>query len=104
MLKVTITSTSIRRMQGTAKASGKPYDISFQDSWMHLMDKEGHPEPYPTKVEIMLPKDKDGAAVFYSPGEYLLHPSSIYVDGNGRLSVAPKLVKAASASAGKSAA
>ncbi|MFS2205136.1 single-stranded DNA-binding protein [Variovorax sp. Varisp36] len=94
MIKVQVTSTTVRRMQGTAKASGKPYDMSFQDVWMFLSDREGHPDPHPTKVEVNLPKDKDGAALFYAPGEYLLHPSSIYVDSKGRLSVAPRLVRA----------
>lgn len=103
MIKVTVSSTTVRRMTGNSKTTGKPYDMSFQDVWMHLLDREGHPDPFPTKVEINLPKDKDGAALFYAPGDYLLHPSSIYVDGKGRLSVAPRLAKAA-APAPKSAA
>ncbi|MDM0027777.1 single-stranded DNA-binding protein [Variovorax saccharolyticus] len=103
MIKVSVTSTAVRRMTGNAKATGKPYDMSFQDVWMHLLDREGQADPYPTKVEIILPKDKDGAALFYAPGEYFLHPSSIYVDNRGGLSVAPKLAKAA-APAPKSAA
>ncbi|MFS2163291.1 single-stranded DNA-binding protein [Variovorax sp. Varisp62] len=94
MIKVSVTSTSVRRMQGNAKATGKPYDMSFQDVWMFLSDREGNPDPHPTKVEISLPKDKDGAALFYAPGDYLLHPSSIYVDSKGKLSVAPRLARA----------
>jgi hypothetical protein len=95
MIKVSITNTAVRRMTGNAKITGKPYDMSFQDAWMYLSDRDGNPDPHPTKVEINLPKDKDGAALFYSVGDYLLHPSSIYVDGKGRLSVAPRLAKAA---------
>lgn len=95
MIKVSVTSPNVRRMQGNAKATGKPYDMSFQDAWFFLYDRDGVADPHPTKVEINLPKDKDGAALFYAPGEYLLHPSSIYVDGKGRLSVAPRLAKAA---------
>lgn len=103
MIKVTVSSIAVRRMTGNSKTTGKPYDMAFQDVWMHLLDREGNPDPFPTKVEINLPKDKDGAALFYATGDYLLHPSSIYVDGKGRLSVAPKLAKAA-APAPKSAA
>lgn len=91
MIKVQVTSTDVRRMTGNAKATGKPYDMSFQEAWFFLTDREGRPDPYPTKVEIALPKDKDGAALFYAPGNYQLHPSSIYVDRNGGLSVAPRL-------------
>lgn len=97
MIKVTVSSTTVRRMTGNSKATGKPYDMSFQDVWMHLSDREGNPDPYPTKVEITLPKDKDGAALFYAPGNYQLHPSSIYVDSKGKLSVAPRLVQVAPA-------
>ncbi len=92
MIAVRITSTAIRRMTGNAKATGKPYDMSFQDAWFFLTDKDGRADPYPTKVEITLPKDKDGAALFYPEGDYQLHPSSIYVDRSGNVAVAPRLV------------
>jgi hypothetical protein len=92
MIKVQITSSAVRRMQGNAKGTGKAYDMSFQDAWMFLTDRDGKPDPYPTKVEVMLPKDKDGAALFYAEGNYQLHPSSVYVDQNGRLALSPRLV------------
>lgn len=95
MIKVSVTSTAVRRMTGNSKTTGKPYDMSFQDVWMYLSDREGKPDPHPTKVEVNLPKGDDGAALFYAPGEYVLHPSSVYVDSKGRLSVAPRLAKAA---------
>jgi hypothetical protein len=94
MIKVQVTSSAVRRMAGNSKTTGKPYDMSFQDAWFFLSDRDGNADPHPTKCEVNLPKDKDGAALFYAPGEYLLHPASIYVDSKGRLSVAPRLVKA----------
>lgn len=97
MIKVQIASTDVRRMTGNAKGTGKAYDMSFQDAWMFLTNREGQPEPYPTKVEVMLPKDKDGAALFYPVGNYQLHPSSIYVDQTGRLALSPRLVALAPA-------
>jgi Helix-destabilising protein len=92
MIKVTVTSTDVRRQQGVGKVSGKAYDMSFQTVWMHTFGKNGEALPYPEKVEIILEKDKDGAALFHAPGEYQLHPSSIYVDARGNVAVAPRLV------------
>lgn len=92
MIKVQITSTAVRRMQGNAKETGKAYDMSFQDVWLFLTDRDGKADPYPTKYELMLPKDKDGAALYYAEGNYQLHPSSVYIDQKGRLALSPRLV------------
>ncbi|VTU36364.1 single-stranded DNA-binding protein [Variovorax sp. PBL-E5] len=95
MIKVTVTDPTVRHMSGNSKATGKAYDMHFQWVWLHLFNRAGQPDPYPTKVEVILDKDpKDGAALFYAPGEYVLHPSSIYV-ADGKLAVAPRLVRAA---------
>lgn len=91
MIKVTVTSTEIRRMSGNAKATGKPYDLAFQTVWMHTLAKDGSANPFPEKTEIILDKDKDGVALFYPVGEYQLHPSSIYIDQRGSVAVAPRL-------------
>lgn len=95
MIKVTVTDPTVRNMSGNARESGKPYNLSFQHVWLHLFNRVGQPDAFPTKVEIILEKDKDGAALFFAPGEYVLHPSSIYVDAKGKLAVAPRLVRAA---------
>lgn len=92
MIKITVTSAAVRRQQGVSKGTGKPYDMSFQTVWMHTYARDGQPNPYPEKVEVILDKDQDGAALFYAPGEYQLHPSSIYVDQRGNVAVAPRLV------------
>lgn len=94
MIKVTVTSTEVRHQAGNSKSTGKPYSMSFQTVWMHTYDRSGQPNPYPEKVEIILEKDKDGAALFHPAGEYILHPSSIYVDRTGNLAVAPRLIAA----------
>lgn len=94
MLKVTVTNTEVRHQSGNSKSTGKPYAMSFQTVWMHTYDRSGQPNPYPEKVEIILEKDKDGAALFHPVGEYILHPSSIYVDRTGNLAVAPRLIVA----------
>lgn len=97
MIKVSVTSTEVRNQSGNAKASGKPYSLNFQTAWVHTYDKHGKPNPYPEKVEVILEKDKDGAALFYPAGDYTLDPASIYVDRSGNLAISPKLtpIKAA---------
>lgn len=92
MLKVTITSPAIREMKGVGKTSGKAYHMAFQDAWIHTFAKDGTPSPFPEKIEISLERAEDGAFLFYKPGEYQLHPSSVYVGRDGGLAVAPRLV------------
>lgn len=92
MIKVSVTSTEVRNQSGNAKATGKPYSLDFQTVWIHTSDRAGNLLPYPEKVEIILEKDKTGAALFYAPGDYALAPSSVYVDRNGSLAIAPRLV------------
>lgn len=91
MIKVTVTSTTLRHQAGTSKTTGKPYAMDFQTAWVHTFAKDGTKNPYPEKVEVILDKDKDGASLFYPPGDYVLSPASIYVDQRGNLSVAPRL-------------
>ena len=43
-------------------------------------------------VAYGMSKDKDGAALFYTPGDYTFAPESIYVDRNGSLAISPRLV------------
>ena len=92
MLKVTVTKTDVRNQSGNAKATGKPYSLNFQEVYVHTYDRTGSPNPYPEKVEIILEKDKDGAALYHPPGEYMLAPSSVYVDRSGNLAVSPRLI------------
>ena len=92
MIKVSVTSTEVRNQRGNAKASGKPYDLNFQTVWVHTVDRNGNPNPYPEKTEIILEKNEQGAALFYPAGEYTFAPSSIYVSRTGDLALSPKLV------------
>lgn len=92
MIKVSVTSTEVRNHSGNAKANGKPYSLNFQTVWIHTHDRTGKPNPYPEKVEIILDKNEQGAALFYPVGDYVLAPESIYVDRSGDLKVSPRLV------------
>ena len=92
MIKVSVTSTEVRNQSGNAKVTNKPYSLNFQTVWFHTHDRNGQPNPYPEKAEIILEKDKDGAALFFPVGDYTLAPSSVYVDRQGNLAISPKLV------------
>lgn len=92
MIQVSVTSTEVRNQRGTAKASGKAYDLNFQTVWFHTFDRNGTKNPYPEKSEIILEKNEQGAPLFWPIGEYTLAPSSLYVDRNGSLAIAPRLV------------
>lgn len=92
MIQVSVTSTEVRNQRGTAKASGKAYDLNFQTVWFHTHDRQGNKNPYPEKSEIILEKNEQGQALFWPIGEYTLSPSSVYVDRSGNLAIAPRLV------------
>ncbi len=88
MIKFTVPDLPTRHMTGVGKTSGKPYDMTFQTVYAHTADQSGKPLPFPEKTEIILDK---GTAP-YAVGEYTLSPNSLYVDRNGSLAVACKLV------------
>lgn len=92
MIQISVKSTDIRNQSGNAKASGKPYSLNFQTVWMHTYDRNGNPNPYPEKTEIILDKAQDGAALFYPIGEYTLDPRSVYITRTGDIALSPKLV------------
>jgi len=87
MIKVTIAQTSVREFKGNSKTTGKPYHLRMQNGYAHTVDKDGNPPPYPEKFELMLDADQQP----YAPGDYQLHPSSLYIDRDGRLAVSARL-------------
>ena len=92
MIQVSVTSTEVRNQRGTAKVSGKAYDLNFQTVWFHTFDRSGNKNPYPEKSEVILEKNEQGQALFWPIGEYTLAQSSVYVDRNGSLAISPRLV------------
>lgn len=92
MIQVSVTSTEVRNQSGNAKATGKAYSLNFQTVWFHTFDRAGVKLPYPEKAEIILEKDKDGAALYYPVGEYTLAPGSVYIDRSGNVAISPRLV------------
>lgn len=88
MIRITVPAMPTRRLQGTSSTTKKPYDLTFQTIYAHTVDEANKPSPFPEKTEIVL----DAGQAPYAAGEYQLSPASVYVDRNGRLAVAPKLV------------
>ncbi|MFS2101961.1 single-stranded DNA-binding protein [Variovorax sp. Varisp85] len=91
MIKVSIPAVVTRNMTGIGKTSQKPYNLEFQTVYVHTIGKDGKPAPFPEKLEIILDRNEQGQPLVYAVGEYLLHPSSLYVDRTGSLAVAPRL-------------
>lgn len=86
MIRVEIpTADAVRSF--TSKA-GKP--CTKQVGYIHVLTADGKPQPHPVRAEWFI----DGPEKAAPAGVYLLAPASIYVDRQGRLSVAPKLVPA----------
>ncbi|MCM5681908.1 G5P family DNA-binding protein [Schlegelella sp. S2-27] len=86
-IKIIIAQTGVRNVKGTS-AKGKAYDMNFQTGYAVTVDKDGNSPPFPEKFDFVL----DSGAPPYAVGEYTLHPSAVYIDQNGRLAVAPRLV------------
>lgn len=93
MIQVSVKSTEVRNQSGKAKVSGRDYSLNFQTVYVHTYDRDGKPNPYPEKVEIILEKDQSGSALFYELGEYTMAPQSLYVDRTGDLKVSMRLKK-----------
>lgn len=87
MIRVIVAQTTVRELKGNSKTTGKPYHLRFQNAYAETVDEQGNKPAYPEKFEISLGADQQP----YSPGEYTLHPSAIYVDRDGRLAVSPRL-------------
>lgn len=87
MIRVTVAQSTVREMKGTSQKTGRPYEMRFQTAYAHTVDKDGNPPPFPEKIEISLDRDQPA----YGRGEYTLHPSSLYVDRDGRLACGIRL-------------
>lgn len=87
MIRITVAQTTVRELKGVSKTSGKPYHMRFQNGYAFTQDKDGNQPPFPEKFEISLDNDQPA----YTPGDYTLHPSAVYVDRDGRLAVSARL-------------
>lgn len=92
MIKFTVFNVKLRESKGIAKVSGKPYHMHMQTVYAHTYDKSGELNPVPEKLELILDLDEhSGQPKTYAPGEYQMHPASLWMGQYG-LEVAPKLI------------
>lgn len=90
---ISIFDPALREINYTDKRTNQPAKLLTQTAYLHTLGADGKPaSPIPDKFEIVLPK---GQTVALPPGDYTLHPSALYVDRQGRLTVSPRLVPAA---------
>jgi len=87
MLKVSFTSAPIEVIPYTSKKDGSPQQLRKQSGYLHVILEDGTPSPYPDKFGILLERDQAP----YPAGDYVLHPSSVTVDRDGRLACHPRL-------------
>lgn len=97
MIRIDVHDTAVRQYSGISKRTQKPFTMHFQTVYGHFFSREGKAEPHPQKFELILDKDEQGNAKAYAPGSYLLHPSSVYLDRQGDLTISPRLVPASAA-------
>lgn len=97
MITVEVHSIDLQTINYKNK-KGEPAQMFKQEAYVHLIDRQGKKKPYPEKTTISVPVNASGHPVPYAPGQYLLHPSSFYLDRFGGLSVAPVLSPAKSTS------
>lgn len=90
MLKVEVESAALRTQPYT-NAKGEAATLPFQMGYIFTVDQAGVPDRYPTKIEFIPPRGDRGEPVPYPPGAYQLHPSAVYVNAKGRLSVNMRL-------------
>lgn len=88
MIKIIITSADFREMKGIGKTSGKPYHMRFQTGHAYTVAPDGTVAEFPDKFEITLEDDQ----VPYPRGHYMLSPSAVFVNRDGRMDVRPRLV------------
>lgn len=88
MIQIEVKSTEVTTKSGTSAKSGKPYSIREQVAvYAFLHDREGKPNPYPTRISISLRDDQEP----YPVGLYTLAPESLYADRFSQLSLGPVL-------------
>lgn len=71
---IKVETTEVRTASGTSQRTNREYSIRKQKA---LLFRPG--EQYPDKIEVVVPEGQ----AHYTPGDYLLHPSSYVVDRFG---------------------
>jgi len=72
-IKIEVISAQVDTRSGVSKASGKPWEMSTQDAYLHKAN-----EPYPEKIQISL-DDKEKPK---QPGVYSVDPAELVKVGS----------------------
>lgn len=92
MIKILIHKGDVRLINYTNKA-GQPAQLRAMEGYAFTVNAQGEPAPFPEKFEFLLDKDQPSVA----PGEYTLHPASLYVDRQNKLALSVRLAPAKAA-------
>lgn len=87
MIRISIETSEVTEVRGISNRTRQPFTLRKQAAWAFVTDRQGHPQPHPVRMELLLDKEQQP----YAPGQYALAPSSVYVDRFGGLKLAPKL-------------
>lgn len=75
MIRVTVPNLPIRIQPYTSKRDGSQQEMRLQVAYLHTVDQDDQPLPYPEKVEIFVNRNEQPL----SAGEYTFRPSAISV-------------------------
>jgi len=90
-IKISIEDTAVDEFSGISQKNGKPFTIRKQEGWVTL---PGEKRQRPFVIQL----DDDQPP--YAPGDYLLDPSTYFINRFGALSLGRiKLVKQSAARA-----
>lgn len=89
MWKVEVESPKIETKNGTSAKTGRTYSIREQEAWLYAYDGEGKLYKHAQRIKLTLPDDQPAA---YVPGQYYVHPGSVYVDKYSQASIKTRLM------------
>lgn len=93
MIKVTVTKPTAKVVSWSANDVRPAGSMRTQEIWFHTVEEDGSPSFAPVRTEIILDRakvNKETGEILtpeqapYAAGEYVLHPSSVYVDRLGK--------------------
>lgn len=76
-------ATSRNVQYKTGKRAGQVGTMIEQEAWAFLLDRQGNPAPYPTKIVL----DLEEGAQPYPVGSYTIAPGSFYVGDFNKLKI-----------------
>lgn len=85
MIRITVAKTDLESIAFTSKKDGSKQSFSKQNAYAHTVDAQGNPDFAPEKFEFIPERNAQGQQIATPAGVYTLHPSSIYVDRDGKL-------------------